>query len=336
MSRIVHSLSCISFGLALAIAGSFTISAGTAEAAEDWPGGSVTFVLPTGPGGSADQSLLPLKAPLEKELGTTLLYSYKKGAGGELGWSLVYNDGAKGTTIGGFWIPHMPNTVLFQKPPYKVDDFSPVAMLTGDVPVWFANKNSPYNDMNDLLADARKRPDQVKLVIGVFTGEHYITVASVEQQAKVDFRVVSVQAGSKVTANILGNHFDVGVIRPLSIYSVRDEVKCLGVVAAKRSPVFPNCKTFDEQLSKDVKVPHLSFSIGVLATTAFKKSNPEGFKKLVAAVKKAAASKAYIDGMKRAGRVVTYAGPDEAAKMVKDTAKLMEQYKPMIKKAQGK
>ncbi len=192
MSRIVHSLSCISFGLALAVAGSFTISAGTAEAAEDWPGGSVTFVLPTGPGGSADQSLLPLKAPLEKELGTTLLYSYKKGAGGELGWSLVYNDGAKGTTIGGFWIPHMPNTVLFQKPPYKVDDFSPVAMLTGDVPVWFANKNSPYNDMNDLLADARKRPDQVKLVIGVFTGEHYITVASVEQQAKVDFRVVSV------------------------------------------------------------------------------------------------------------------------------------------------
>ena len=74
----------------------------------------------------------------------------------------------------------------------------------------------------------------------------------------------------------------------------------------------------------------------MLATTAFKKSNPEGFKKLVAAVKKAAASKAYIDGMKRAGRVVTYAGPDEAAKMVKDTAKLMEQYKPMIKKAQGK
>jgi tripartite-type tricarboxylate transporter receptor subunit TctC len=336
MTRFTKSLGILCLGYGLAAGAGVTATMGTAKAASDWPGGSVTFVLPTGPGGSSDQSLLPLKAPLEKELGTTLLYSYKKGAGGELGWSLIYNDGAKGATIGGFWIPHMPNTVLFQKPPYKVDDFAPVAMLTGDVPVWFANKNSPYNDMADLLADARKRPDQVKLVIGVFTGEHYITVASVEQQAKVDFRVVSVQSGSKVTANILGNHFDVGVIRPLSIYSVRDEVKCLGVVAAKRSPVFPNCKTFDEQLPKNVKVPHLTFSIGVLATTAFKKSNPEGFKKLVAAVKKAAASKAYIDGMKRAGRVVNYAGPEEATKMLHDTAKLMEKYEPLIRKAQGK
>ena len=172
MTRFTKSLGILCLGYGLAAGAGVTATMGTAKAASDWPGGSVTFVLPTGPGGSSDQSLLPLKAPLEKELGTTLLYSYKKGAGGELGWSLIYNDGAKGATIGGFWIPHMPNTVLFQKPPYKVDDFAPVAMLTGDVPVWFANKNSPYNDMADLLADARKRPDQVKLVIGVFTGEH--------------------------------------------------------------------------------------------------------------------------------------------------------------------
>ena len=43
--------------------------------------------------------VLKIKAPLEKELGVSLLYSYKKGAGGELGWSLIYNDGAKGKPV---------------------------------------------------------------------------------------------------------------------------------------------------------------------------------------------------------------------------------------------
>jgi tripartite-type tricarboxylate transporter receptor subunit TctC len=321
---------CLGLGLAVG-----TVSTGDALAASDWPTGPLTFVIPTGPGGSSDQSLLPLKEPLEKELGVSLLYSYKPGAGGELGWSLLHNDGDKGNAIGGFWIPHLPNTVLFQTPSYKLEDFAPVAMLTGDVPVWFAPKGSPYNDMNDLIADARKRPNEVKLAIGTFTGEHYITVASIQEQEKVAFRIVNVKSGGKVTANILGKHMDVGVIRPLSIYSVRDEVKCLGIVAAERSDVFPDCKTFDEQLG-NTKVPHLTFSIGVVATSAFKKSNPEGFKKLVTAVKNAAASKEYIEGMKRAGRIVNYAGAAEAEKMVSDTSETMKQYEPVIKKAQGK
>lgn len=336
MSRYTRLLGIACLGAGLALGGPLTVSTGDALAASDWPTGPVTFVIPTRPGGSADQSLLPLKEPLEKELGVSLLYSYKAGAGGELGWSLVHNDGDKGNVIGGFWIPHLPNTVLFQTPAYKLEDFAPAAILTGDVPVWFAPQGSPYNNMKDLIADARKRPSEVTLAIGTFTGEHYITVASIQEQEKVNFRIVNVKSGGKVTANILGKHMDVGVIRPLSIYSVRDEVKCLGIVAAKRSDVFPDCQTFDEQLGKDVKVPHLTFSIGVLATDAFRKSNPEGFKKLVTAVKNAAASKEYIEGMKRAGRVVTYLGQEEAEKVVHATSGTMKQYEPLIKKAQGK
>ena len=80
----------------------------------DWPKKSITVVIPTKPGGSADQTLQPLKVLMEKELGVKLLYSYKPGAGGELGWSILYQKCADGYTIGGFWTPHMQNTTIFR------------------------------------------------------------------------------------------------------------------------------------------------------------------------------------------------------------------------------
>jgi tripartite-type tricarboxylate transporter receptor subunit TctC len=333
MIRFARSLGFLFLGYALAGGAGMSAAVGTAEAATDWPKKSITVVIPTRPGGSADQTLLPLKTLMEKELGVSLLYSYKPGAGGELGWSIVHQKGADGYTIGGFWTPHMQNTTIFQKPPYKIDDFAPLGIITGDVPMWFTYKGGALKDMTDLIAAAKKDPDTVMLAIGSFTGEHYITVLSVEKQAKADFRVVAVHSGSKVTSNILGKHFEVGVSRPLSVYSVRDEIHCLGVAAEKRSEAYPYCKTFAEQLPADVKVPNLTFAIGMMTHSAFKKNDPEGWAKLEAAFRKVVQSEEYAKLLKRGGRTVTYMDPAGATKLVNETAGVMTRYLPLINEA---
>ncbi len=335
MTRFSKSLGILCLGYALAGGAGAIIAVNTAEAATDWPKKSITVVIPTRPGGSADQTLQPLKTLMEKELGVSLLYSYKPGAGGELGWSIVHQKGADGYTIGGFWTPHMQNTTIFQKPPYKISDFAPLGIITGDVPMWFTYKGGALNDMTDLVAAAKKAPDTVKLAIGSFTGEHYITVLSVEKQAKADFRVVAVHSGSKVRSNILGKHFDVGVSRPLSVYSVRDQIHCLGVAAAQRSAAYSYCKTFAEQFPADVKVPNLTFAIGMMTHSAFKKNNPEGWAKLEAAFRKVVHSKPYAEALKRGGRTVTYMDPGAATKLVNDTAGVMTQYLPLINEAKA-
>jgi tripartite-type tricarboxylate transporter receptor subunit TctC len=332
--KFMYRLMCVGFVLVAGLG--YSASTGTLSAAEAWPTKSITVVIPTRAGGSVDQTLLPLKPLLEKELGVNLLFSYKPGAGGELGWSIVHQKGGDGYTIGGFWTPHLQNTTLFQEPPYTLKDFAPVGIITGDVPMWFTYKGSVLKDMTDALAAARKNPDTVKLAIGTFTGEHYITVLSTETQAKVDFRVVAVRGGSKVRSNILGKHFDIGVSRPLSVYSVRDEIHCLGVVAAKRSPAYDYCKTFDEQLPADVKIPHLTFAIGMMTHSTFKKNNPKGFARLVAAVKKTTHSEKFLEALKRGGRELTYMSPVETQKLVDDTAAFMARYKPLIKAAKAK
>ena len=217
-----------------------------------------------------------------------------------------------------------------------MSDFAPLGIITGDVPMWFTYKGGALKDMKNVVAAAKKTPDAVKLAIGTFTAEHYITVASVEKQAGVDLRVVPVNSGSKVTSNILGKHFDIGVSRPLSVYAVRDEIHCLGVASTERSEPYPYCATINEQLGPNVKVPNLTFSIGMMTHSAFRKNDPEGWKKLQAAFSKVVHSEDYKKAMARAGRKVTYMDPDGAQKLVDDTSSVMKQYMPLIKDAQGR
>lgn len=308
---------------------------GASQAGTDWPNKPVTVVVPFSPGGGVDQTLLPLKPILEKKLGQSFLYSYKKGASGRIGWEIVHADGAKGYAVTALVLPHLVNTTIFAKPKYKFDDITPVAVITGDVPIWFTHKDSPYNNMQDLVADAKKRPGEVKLAIGSFTGEHYIGVALLEQNLGIKFRKVNVKGGSKVMSNVVGKHFDVGVSRPTSILRVREDIKGLGIVAAKKSALYPEAETFDKQLP-DSKIPHMRAAFGFAAHKKFKENDPEGFAKLVKAVKEALHSAEYQKTLKRGGRELTYLAPDEAVKFVAEMHASMLKYKPLIDAAKKK
>ncbi|MDP6883854.1 MAG: hypothetical protein QF830_06950, partial [Rhodospirillales bacterium] len=109
----------------------------------------------------------------------------------------------------------------------------------------------------------------------------------------------------------------------------------LGVAAAQRSAAYSYCKTFAEQLPADVKVPNLTFAIGMMTHSAFKKNDPEGWGKLEAAFRKVVHSKPYAEALKRGGRTVTYMDPGAATKLVNDTAGVMTQYLPLINEAKA-
>lgn len=316
---------------ALVVAG-VAISMTSAAAQAEWPEKPIKMIIQFSPGGGGDQTLLPLKPLLESRLGTPFLYTYKPGAGSRIGTEVIFADGAEGYAVGGLFLPHFVNTTLFAKPKYTVDDLIPVGLISNDVPIWFVKKDSPFKTMNDLVAAAKKKPGAVTLAIGSFTGEHYITVALLEQQAGIKFRAVNVKGGSKVMSNVAGGHFDVGVSRPSSILRVREQVRGIGIVARKRSKLFPEAGTFDEQLP-NIKIPYLANSRGLLAHAAFKKNNPAGFAKLAKAFEEAVKSAEYAKTLDRMGLELSWKGPEAAAEQIKATYKAMQQYKPLIEAA---
>ena len=218
----------VQLGTAAALGITVTADPTTARAETDWPTQPITLIVPFSPGGGMDQTLLPLKPLLEERLGQPVLFDYKPGASSQIGAEFVHAMGEDGYVVGGMSLPHLTNTLIFSEPKYTLDDVAPVAIITKDVPIWFVHKDSPYQDMNDLIEAARENPGEVSLAIGSFTGEHYVTVAMLQDQADVEFNVVNVKGGAKVMSNVAGQHFDVGVSRPSSILPVQDQIRGVG------------------------------------------------------------------------------------------------------------
>jgi tripartite-type tricarboxylate transporter receptor subunit TctC len=302
----------------------------------EWPEKPINFVIAFEPGGGADQSALPLKPLLEKSLGQNLLFNYKPGAGGRIGFEIVAMNGGDGHTIGMLTEPHFTNTTIFDKPRYKREDLTPIALFTRDVPIWFVRKDSPIKDMNDLIAEAKKRPGEVTVATGSFTGEQYLTLAILEEQTGIKFRAVNVKGGGAVITNVLGGHFDVGIIRPASVSGVKSEITALGVVADKRSDIFPDTKTFDEQLPDDIKIPHFSSSRGVMVATKFAEANPAAVKKLEAALHDAVLSPEYQAAMERMGLPLEWVSSEQAKKELIQTAEGMQKYKELVNNAKNR
>lgn len=320
----------------LAAVAATVLAVGTQAAAAAWPEKPINVVLGFAPGGGLDQTLLPLKPLMERRLGQPFLLNYKPGAGGRIGFEFVHLNGADGYTIGALSEPHFSNTVVFEKPRYKVEDMVPLGLIMRDVPIWFVRKDSPFKDMNDLIAEARRRPGQIRVAIGSFTGEHYVSMALVEELAGVKFRPVNVQGGAPVMTNVVGGHFEVGISRPGSITGIKDEIRGLGLVASKRSALFPETPTFDEQLPANIRIPHLSSARGLMVTARFARDNPDGFRRLETAFREAVNSPEFKEHMDRQGLELDWTDGPATAKELQESVKLYTQYKDLVDAAKNR
>jgi len=102
---------------------------------QSWPAKPITIVNGFPAGAGTDIVLRMFQEPLEKDLGTQLVFEYKPGAGGNVGSEYVAKAPADGYTLmiatAG---THGINAALYKKLPFDVEaDFTPIAPLA-DVP----------------------------------------------------------------------------------------------------------------------------------------------------------------------------------------------------------
>jgi len=277
--------------------------------------------------------MLPLTGLLEERLGQPFVLNYKPGAGGRIGFEYVVMNGDDGSVLGALSEPHFTNSTIFDTPDYTRDDIVPVGIIGRDVPIWFVPEDSPYDDMNELIEAARENPGEITVAVGSFTGEQYLTLAILEDMADVRFRAVNVRGGGPVMSNVLGGHVDVGISRPASISGIAEEVRALGVVAPDRSDIFPDTPTFDEQLPAELSIPHFASSRGLMVTKEFAEANPEAVERLEAAFADAVQAPSYQEAMERMGFPLQWTTSEEAAAEMKETAELMQKYKPLVEAA---
>lgn len=155
---------------ALAACLAFSVAA-TPAAAQEFPSKPITFIVPYAPGGPLDSMARLLAEKVRPDLGNVIVEN-RPGAGGNIGASIAAKAKPDGyTLVMGAVATNAINPWLYEKLPFDpIKSFEPVTLVASVPNVLILNndfaKANSINSVADLVAYAKKNPDQLNFASG--------------------------------------------------------------------------------------------------------------------------------------------------------------------------
>jgi tripartite-type tricarboxylate transporter receptor subunit TctC len=249
-------------------------AAGPAAAWE--PTKPVTFVIPAGTGGGADQMARFIQGVVTKHnlMSQPMVVLNKGGGAGAEGFLEVKN--AKGD-------PHkiiITLSNLFTTPlgtgvPFSWKEMTPVAMLALDQFVLWVNAEKPYKSAKEYIAAVKAGEDRSFKMGGTGSKQEdqIITAALERVTTPKKFTYVPYKGGGQVAVQLVGNHVDssvnnpieavsqwkAGALRPLCIFDDKRSIYKEKVTADMAWSDIPTCKEagvdVDYQMLRGIFMP---------------------------------------------------------------------------------
>ena len=306
-----------------------------AIAQESFPARAITIINAFPPGGANDLVTRPMASALEAVLKQPVVVETKTGAAGAVGAQVAATAKPDGYTL----LSHNNGLAgyaevdkLFDRHPKTTRaDFIPLARLAADPVLLLVNDQQPYKTLEEFIAEAKKRPEQIVYSSGGLYGASHLPIAMLEKAAGLSkLRHLPTAGGGPAITALLGNnaqastqtvlatlqHIKAGKLRPLANFG------------AQRSKALPDVPTLKER-GIDV-VYHLWVGLFV------PKGTPAPIvSTLAGAIDKAAASPQFGDAIAKIGLEPTYLAAAEFAKFWDDDAKRAEDAVKAIGRVQG-
>lgn len=225
-------------------------SLASAQDGGNWPTEPITLIVPYAPGGFADTRMRLIARKLSDAIKQPVVVENKAGAGGVIGTNLIAKAAPDGYTIGaGNLAPLAVNPSLMDKMPYRADeDLAPVILIEESPLVLSVNKTLPVNNLQELIALAKKNPGTLTYGSSGVGGAHHLSGQMFREQADIDMVHVPYKGGSPAAADLMGGHismmFEMGYAALPAIQS--QKVHPIAVTSAKRLAVLPDVPTLDE------------------------------------------------------------------------------------------
>ena len=165
--------------LSLALA-ALLAAAGGAHGQDKYPMRPITILIGYPPGGSVDTTSRALAPVLERLLGQPVLVQNRPGAAAVIGTQAVAHAAPDGYTItvATTQLALLPAVDrIFARPPtFTRDMFRPIARISADPSVIFANASQPWQTMQALVDDAKSRPGQIVYASGGLYGTTHLAI----------------------------------------------------------------------------------------------------------------------------------------------------------------
>ena len=222
-----------------------TLTSGLATAA-DYPNKRITMWIGFRPGGAVDTTGRLVAEKLEKILGQPVVAVQKTGGGGTVMASQLVNAKPDGYTIGmGASAAYTLTPLLNKKLSYKIDDFQHLATLSSPSDAIVVKKDSPWNSLADMIADAKKNKQGS---LFRHAGSRFASDDDGDRQkAGVKFKMVPVRGGAAGIQQVLGGHVDMtwsgsGWTKQVAAGTM----KPLATMSPERMKGYPNIPTLIE------------------------------------------------------------------------------------------
>ncbi len=214
-------------------------------------GRPIDIIVPYPPGGGTDTAARMMAAGLEKELHATVQVINRPGAASQVGMTALVQSKPDGLTIAYAVLPAVITSYLDprRRAIYTRKSFAPIATHYIASMMLAVRANSPYKDLKDLVAAARKSPGEINVSDSGLLGTPNLTTLELGHVAGVRFSSVHFPGGPPSVTALLGGQVQVlaGGISDGLPYMRAGKFRILGVAADKPDPDMPNVPTMRSQ-----------------------------------------------------------------------------------------
>lgn len=176
-----------------------------------YPSNDLEYLIPYNPGGGADPAGRQYAESLSEALGVNINVLNQPGADEAIGITRMATADPDGYTLGmgtsgGFLGQPIANPDVQYD---GLEDFDPITQMTSTPYGLFVSTDSDYETLDDLLDAARANPGKVTVSAPVRMGSPALALYYLEDQADVEFTLVTTSGGSGEAAlEVMGGRID--------------------------------------------------------------------------------------------------------------------------------
>jgi tripartite-type tricarboxylate transporter receptor subunit TctC len=224
------------------------LAAAGAPYAETFPSRPLRLIVIVAPGGSADGVARLVAERLGPRLKQQVLVENRPGAGGNIAAQFVAKAPPDGYTLLVSANNHTINPSLFANAGYAVDEFAPVALLMEGPSVIAVPADSRFNTLQDLIAEARRRPGAITYGSAGTGIPSHIAGEMLKKAAGIDLAHVPYRGSGPSIADAVGGHLPVVIASLVAAmpHIQSGKLKALAVTSAQRWPSAPEIPTAAE------------------------------------------------------------------------------------------
>jgi len=229
--------------------------------AEGYPDRPIKLAVPFGAGGGGDVSTRVLAAGMSDILGKPIIIENQPSAGGmsaARGVLKANPDGYSMLLIGNIYA--IAQSLLAHVPYDVVKDFTPISLVVKTDVAIFSAKQSPFSSVQDLIAQAKRKPNTINIGVGLFGTTQHLTAELFKSEAGIEATIVPFSNSGQLQTAVRSGDVDVGfdLLAPVLGALTAGEMKPLAVAGNKRSPFLPATPTLTES---EIPVEATSWSL---------------------------------------------------------------------------